>query len=693
MSEERIITAEGTTGAIRDAVLTAEGNSVNAPTETPGTTTTLQQRITASTKAGGLKSLPGDFDAQNGDWKCITATEPFAVLYLDYRQAMFITPDMVASNFALLDKFWSTKKAFLNTGSNRTGFKRKYSHPEGADNGDRIIDNSTIIIKTAYDKLSAKEGIERYFDEINNVRIRNGAEKLADSIQQMTARGIASKTNIETCIAQGLKYELLENETATLIKKKFDELGFLPYDNTAGNNLLEQLLSVKSWMTKKELDEAKRIEDELKKTAIQILKGRFASNIEEIGTILFEAPAEAKELIRNDILKNAVGQKDLVMASDVAAITRSEKDINLAFYKIVYKLNPSLPYPFAGKKFSDIPSLCVEISGNSRNRQQGKEDLQKGYIEAWIKETNPNAYLLFTKIRDTAENIDLALLSFLYTFNPGLPYRLGGSYLINHPKYLAETIDSSAAYWEEGKTELFDGSISTWLRVALQSDIPQQWDSVKNHFAQHPDVGLEYFLRQINPELPHPQIEASLTAIEYPAIQSGDVVTTTIVFTNTTRGCIEVYPEFTKDIPGVSLSSTAFLINNVTGNKQCTLQVTIDSTNLLKGVTYETAIGVKTTEKQELMIPVSFKIVFPKNAFIKQIALYAGIGALFFALIRLALASQYPDWLSHSFDFFINWNTAVNYGWRLALFGWLLLLFAAGLYFGMYFLIKYLRRK
>ena len=181
--------------------------------------------------------------------------------------------------------------------------------------------------------------------------------------------------------------------------------------------------------------------------------------------------------------------------------------------------------------------------------------------------------------------------------------------------------------------------------------------------------------------------------MNYPAIQSGQIITAKIIFTNATRGSVEGYPTFTKDIAGVTLSSSAFLINNVSGNNQFAVELIIDSTNLLKGVTYQTAVQIKTTEEQELLIPLSFNIVFPKNAFIKQTALYAAIGALFFALTRLIMASKYPDWLSRSFDFFASWNTAVNYGWQLAIFGWLMLIFVAGLSFSVYLLTKYLRRK
>ena len=631
MADERIITAEGITDVVNEAMLTADGKS--APQTAGIQTGTLQDRIAAATKAGGLKQLPEDFDSQQGDWRCIKSTDPFTILYLDYKLTVLITPQMVSSNFALLEKFWKDKTGILNTGGNRIGFKNKY--------GDGLVEGSLSVLRKAYDKISTKEGIERYYEEVNNTRLRNGAEKLKDSIQQMVMDGVASKEEINFCLEQGSRHDLSENEIAAIIKRKFDELGITPEGSISGETLVKQLVSVQHWMTKLKHEEAERIRKDREALKVQILKGKFATTIEEIGTILFDDPAEAKEIIKEDLLKGVVAQKDVVLARDIAAITKSEKDINLAFCKIVYKLNPSLPYTFMGRDFTSITELCVQIFANKQTIKQGREDLQKGYIEAWLKETNTKAHSLFLIIRDAAENLDLALLSFIYTFAPHLPYRLADSYVISNPAQFSEVINNNMQYWQAAKTEIFNSAISTWLRIAQKSDVPNHWDQVKERFIAHQDIGVECFLRILDNKLEQPHLEVNNSKVNYPAIQSGQVIKTTVVVTNTTRGYIEGYSVLTKEVPGVSLSSSGFSINNASGQNQFAIQLTIDSTNLLKGVAYQTTIQIKTTEQQELFIPVSFNIVFPKNSFLKQTALYAGIGALFFALIRLILASQY----------------------------------------------------
>jgi len=154
-----------------------------------------------------------------------------------------------------------------------------------------------------------------------------------------------------------------------------------------------------------------------------------------------------------------------------------------------------------------------------------------------------------------------------------------------------------------------------------------------------------------------------------------------------------VHFSFSKALPGVSLSAEQLLLNNVAGQPGYAVDLQIDSNVLLKGVDYQTSVIVTTFELQRIEIPVQFRIVFPKNAFLGQIAMYAGFAGVFFALIRVLLSTQYPDWLNSSYHGFLRWDQAiVNLG-RLAVFGWVFFLFAGGLVTGLYFFSKYLIRK
>lgn len=684
MADEKIITSDVSHARENKVVIKGDESAITKISVAASQPqTTLNERITASTESGGLKQLPENFDDENGDWQVIKSSDPFRILYLDYKLYEFVTPDIVSSNYKILQRFWTDKLGMMMVGGNRASFKTKY--------GDGTIENSQSILKKAYDKLSTSAGISQYYQEINSARLKAGADGLRVNIRQMTMDGDASKDEILFCFEEGVKYNLSHEETASIIKKTFDELSLMPYGTATGSTISEQLLSVEHWMTKTKINEAERIKKEKELLRVQILPGKYATTLEEMGAILFEDPAEAKEIIKEDLLKGVVGQKDMVLARDVAAICKDKRDLNACFLKIAYKLNSSLPYSFMGERFKNVTTLCERIFTNEQTMNQGKEEFQKGYIEAWIKETDIKSYDTFLIIRDSAENIDQALLTFIYTFCPQLPYRFPGNYIIKKSTELTAA-DKNLQNWNAVKTDLYNGLLPIWLIIAQKNTAGEQWKKIKNQF-DNQDLGTEHFLHVLINDLPAPELSVTPQVIDYLKIQSGQKIETAITFTNTSRGYIAGSLSLEKNLPGVSLSETSFQINNSSGKTSFETLLKIDSAVLLKGINYQTKLIAKTSEGKDITIPVSFKITFPKNAFILRTVLYALIGAAFFALTRLLLASRYPSWLNHTFNAFLDWDTAVNNESFFWLFGCTFFLFLVALFVSTLSLIKYFRKK
>lgn len=676
MSNEKILGAEGT-GNHNTRVISGNGEGEQI-VKTEKLTTA--HRVLLSTEAGGLQQLPAEYDLPDGDWQLIDSDNPFEVLYLDYQLYKLIKPNIVAANYTILEKFWKDKIMLVNTGGNRVAFKNKY--------GEGTVEGSLVKLKRAYEKINTPEAIEQYYYEINAVRINKGEAALMDSIEHMMMDGCADKAEIDLCIRRGLKYELTAEEAAAIIKKHLDAGYFKPYGNLSGGAVIDQLLSVESWMTQDKIEEAKRLKDEREKLKIQILPGKFASTINEIGSILFDDPVEAKEIIKDNLLKPAIAQKDIVLARTIGKLSE-HNNIDFAFLTIVYKLNPSLPFAFAPQKMAKtVQELCRFAFENEQTMKLCKEHFKKGHIEIWLSESDTEAYRKSLKIRDNAENLDLALLEFLYTFEPLLPYRFAGSILVKTPAELCAAIDKNKETWAAGIKELYDSSIIVWLTLMQQQAIVTEWNKAKASFKSQSDVGLEYFLHLLNKHLAHPNISASQLSIRFPKIQSGQKITTDIAFTNETRGCAGAYLSFTKVFPGIALSSEAVLMNNTAEMSQSVISLEIDSSLLLKGINYETSLQVLTSEQQEINIPISFRIIFPKNAFWMEVAKYSLLIAALFVFTRLLLATDYSDWLINSHSYYISWNTAASSPGNYALFGWsffLFLIFLAGF---VYFKIK-----
>lgn len=650
----------------------------------PAAGTTLSERLAAATTQGGLSSLPAGFDDPQGDWKTLLSDNPFEQLYLDYRLPGFISPELVQRQAALLEKFWNTKILLLNTGANRTVFKSKY--------GEGTIEGSVGRIRKAAEKIGTTAGIQQYHAEINTRRLHKGEEGLRDSIEHMMIDGCADKMEIELCLERGLRHALTADESAAIIRKNLDAGLFKAYGKVSGNTELERLLSVDAWMTEARIAEAEALRKERESVQIQILPGKYARTMEEIGRILYDDPGEAKEIIKDDLLKQVVAQKDMVLAREISALSR-KPDLDAAYLAIVYKLNPALPYRFGQQQLDSVENLCSAIAATEETLKLGKDHLHRGFIESWLRETNRPAYDEFLRIRDSAPNVELALFEFLYCFNANLPYRLESRQVVQTIPELCRAILVNEQSWQAGRKALFGGVLSVWMRTAKHSRIPDQWDKVKANFEDRQDLGLEYFLHLLQPELEHAVLQVDPQAVVFPPLPSNKPAAFKLVFSNMTRGQLEARLAFTQEIPGLQLSNQEIVLNPQTGKTTATVEIRVDPATMRKGVLYETVLVATGFEQQQVHIPVKFRVVFPKKAFTIELIKYAAITAIFFAAIRGMIGGQYPGWLNESFQSFQSEMGVRNMTSLFALFGWSFLLLLAGLGYGIYLLIKYVLRK
>jgi hypothetical protein len=649
--------------------------------------TTRKQRIGIATEKNGLESLPLNFGDTDGDWRIIESDDLFEILFLDYEQVNIISPEIVKKNYGVLEKFWKEKKNLWESGSGqvRKNIEDKY----GANN----LSNCLKKIQYALEQLFTLEKIGEYYSRLKEQRLQQGALKLDALLKFMVKDGEADPNEIEGIIEEGILANLNAEEVAVIIKRAIDAKGFKPYGNPTGKLLSEQLLSV-SWMNENNISKKKAEDEEKQRRGREIFDNIYAFSTEEIGTIIFNHEKEAKRDIADGLLKNSIDYFSPAKARQFVDIINTQKNAHLQYLQIAYRLNAKLPYRFNSSIIVKTPEELVNVMAQtSENLKAGKEQFKKGYLEVWLLETNKIAYQKLKKIWEDAENADIAFIEFIYTFNPALPNRFNDTILVHSQEQLCVEIDKDNNSWEAGKRELFDSSIPVWLSVAKKSSAAAGWNKVKTQFNKNKDLGLEYFLHLLIPGLPVPKLSVNHETIEYPKIQSGQTIKTPITFTNTSRGYIEASIELDKNLLGVSLSNNFLQINNCSGNTSFETVLTIDSSVLLKGVNYQLKILVKTSVNDEIIIPISFKIVFPKNEFWKRTIIFAFIGAAFFGLIRVMLASAYPNWLNDTFQAFLDWHTFINNQSFFWLFGLTFFLFITALVFSIFFLIKYMRKK
>jgi hypothetical protein len=679
-SDEKILAGDPSATHAQDPVLAGDRRAGRATGPTRDAAT-LRERIAASTRAGGLQRVPDGFDEQGGDWGVVTSANPFEVLYLDYRQYKLITPALVQKNFGVMQRFWQEKVNLMTTGGNRSKFKSKY--------GEGTVEGSLAKVEQAFEKLRTGPGIEAYYRDVNGRRLREGEDRLKNSIEDMLVGGRARSVAIKLRLDRGEAYGLSPDETAALIKKYLDANQFLPFGKVSGNSLAEQLLSVE-WMTGPELEKARLEEEEKRKRGREIFDDIFAYSTEDIGEILFRHEAKAKEYLRRGLLVRSIDYFSPAKAAQVLDIIDNQPDEHLRYLQIVYRLKPGLPYRFREDEVAEVEDVVTLFV---QNQKLAREHLKHGNLEIWLLETRKAVYELLTRIRDSAENVHLALLEFIYTVKPTLPYLLGGKYPVSNPAELFAAVQLDAATWESGKTELLDQSIPTWLRITGEPDLLRGWTPPPAPFSDNPDARLEEFLRVLVPGAEYPRIAVEPAALSYAGIQSGSVVTADLVFTGTGRGYAAGKLSLPDNLPGVSLSAEEVAFSAAAGMTRAQVTLRIDSGALLKGVAYRTVVALETSSRQRLEIPLAFTVVFPRNKFILENVKYAALVAAFFGLVRYLLAAGYPQWLNNYYNHYLGFDTAHALADELALFGWVFFLFFCGLCTGIYHLLKYCLRR
>ena len=647
---------------------------------------TRQDRIAAATEEKGLKSLPQNFGDSDGDWHVIESDNLFEVLFIDFNQIILINPDIVENNVSILVNFWKAKKNLWESGSGqvRKSIEDKY--------GEKNLNTCIKKIEYAAEQLSTIQKINEYYLKYREQRIKIAEDKLEPLFRMMLKDGEAEPSEMENILDEGLIYNLNEDEIATIIKKTFEAKGFKPYTTPKGDDLKEQLLSV-SWMTEERAKVKKLEDEEKKKRGREIFENKFAYNVEDIGEILFNNEEEARQYIKDGLLVNSIDYFSPVKAKQCIEITKTKGAEYQKYLQIVYKLNSTLPFRFSKNLTHSTSELCSFLAENLESLKLGKEHFKQGNIEIWLQETHKDDYLKFVKIRDTAENADLAFLEFLYTFNPKLPYRFNHKILVTTKEELCSAINQSDSNWKAGKKELFDSSILVWLKAVGNEALTEDWGKIKAKYSDNENIGLEKFLHLLETKLILPKIKVDKKSLSFPKIQNGDVITASLLFENETRGYTEGELSFSSLFDGVSLSSQKISFSAAEGKTSNLVTVAIDSRMLQKGLPYEMKILVKSTVEQKIEIPLTFKIIFPKRAFILEVLKYAAILTPLFGLTRLIISGSYPGWLKTSFNFFLDSGTHnLNYG-TFSVFGWAFLFFIVGVLCGGYFLIKFLVSK
>lgn len=379
--------------------------------------------------------------------------------------------------------------------------------------------------------------------------------------------------------------------------------------------------------------------------------GKKASSLINLGTISFENKDDAKYFLRNgNYLPGLVTAltKSASKADEFAKIIEGEFDSEKRYLKILYKLNPNLPFRFEDELFTDVSVLLQKACETSQGYQALLESYRKGILQIWIHEADP---LVASNL---SAQYDLnSFLRFLYKTDTTLPFFVE-NYRFLTPDALADYAKKDFSIWPAIAESMAAKNIQEWFSGIGKEDWNDQIDG-SYAFLSHagyytePEIRLamvQALFHVINLLSDKPRLKIDQEKVRLLSINGGLTLNHIINISLKNEGYVKVkvYFKFIKE--GISLSKDILEFNNLAGKINDKIDIIIDTFLLQKDQLYNLELVVSSVY-EDIIIPVEIKVVFPQKAYITKLVLYGLMTACYFGVFRflLGIFLNYNGWL------------------------------------------------
>ncbi|MCF0051611.1 hypothetical protein LXM25_16200 [Dyadobacter sp. LJ53] len=615
-----------------DAPLEKPGN--NAPRPAPeASPTDIKQLIAMSTSKGGLQVIPPDFENKNGSWSSITSTNPFEILYLDYRQYKSITPEIVQNNHRIIAEFWADKLLIMNRGA-RDQIEKKYTAV--------VVTGAEKRLQAAFNKLKTTASLELTFQQVDEKRLTDGFAAIADLIDLSVQDGDITENKANVIITRGLKNGLESHEIERYIISVIQEKGFNPRAEKPDETRPFRNL----WMT----DVAWAAYQKRAIIRVEWLD-EYASSLEELGDITFRKKEKSEYFLRDTNFLPPLVNKLTDSASRTAEFQRiiqEEKDAEKKYLKILYHLNPALPFRFRGEGFTEVDQLLEHACEKPESFWEAADFFSKDYLQIWLSESAPQVMMLAPEKRDA-----IGFLTFLYSVNRNYPFYLNNNKFLS-PEDLARSMKTNQAMWVNVAQHMENGYLPVWFKAIGRSDINSRYNT---HLESIIGSGLydakelklaaaQTLILIIDSSVTVPTITADVKQITLPEVEGGSVVKSAVRLRIQNHAFVKATVKLDTQIEGITISESELTFNSYTHDSEREVVVTINSAQLIKDRPYSLNLLIQTSYGI-VDIPIQIKVVFPKRAVTIKLAQYGAATALYFGLFRylLSLLLNYDDWL------------------------------------------------
>lgn len=370
-----------------------------------------------------------------------------------------------------------------------------------------------------------------------------------------------------------------------------------------------------------------------------LIFGEKIHSLKRLGQVLFENKDRSEEYFEDmSLLKSHV---DTLSTGDdameYARLYKSEKDKHKRFLRIVYRLNPKLPYRIGNDTAANLHELLDKGFQDFTFYKLIYNDFAGGKLLIWLHETN----------REIADRVAggknyNAFLRFIYRVNATYPFYLENK-TYRTPEEIMDQAQKDLPFRKELYTYVQSDMLFTWFECIGRSDWQNQFVSASGKLLEKKLKGeeqineaLEKLIRIVQPEVPAPTITASVENIKFDNIEAGKKIETSFDLDLVGRGYVKAAITIHPFTEGISISTPQYIFFDLNNQRKCTVLLNIDPLQLTKDKLHHLNISV-VTDYQVLEIPVEVKTVFPLRSFIMHVLKYGAIGFAAMAFFRLLI--------------------------------------------------------
>ncbi|MEJ7677466.1 MAG: hypothetical protein WKG06_06265 [Segetibacter sp.] len=282
--------------------------------------------------------------------------------------------------------------------------------------------------------------------------------------------------------------------------------------------------------------------------------------------------------------------------------------------KVLYHLNPELPFRIHNENFGDIYKLFKKTSTDYDLYLETVGAYGNEHIHIWINETDAINADYLTK------NFDYnSFLKFLYKVDKNHPFYFFPE-RFNSPEQLIQKVNADASYWNKATEAMANLQLHMWFEGIGKHEWINNYYKENNKFinsAYHSQedrkfAAVQTLIQIIDPTVPNPRIVSDQRQIQLLSVEGSHTIKHPINLQLEKSGFVKAKVYFNENVEGISLSDetiTFFGQDKAISHK---LILAIETLKLIKDKSYSLVILVQ-TEYETLSIPVEIKVVFPKK--------------------------------------------------------------------------------